>query len=148
MVTNVELAKDMVEQKDKNRILEESLEELFEEAKNKDEEIGSSEKQKAKVNEEDIIPEPYPPLNEEPFLKAIKALGEKLIEGIPFFNGKMYMNIVMEWIEGMENNFECEGIIETEKVKVEKSRLRGHTLTWWCRHSKMVHVYGLFSFSY
>ena len=37
----------------------------------------------------------------------------------------------MEWIEGMENYFECEGVTEAPKVKVEKERLRGPSLTWW-----------------
>ena len=35
----------------------------------------------------------------------------------------------MEWIEGMENYFEYLNIIEAQKVKVAKSRMRGPTLT-------------------
>lgn len=104
VVTNTELAKEMDEQKGKNRILEEALEEMktkleevVEATKNKDEEGGRSEKGKAKVHEEYIIFEPNPPLNEEPFLKAIKALEGKALEGIPLFNGKMDIDIVMEW---------------------------------------------------
>lgn len=31
----------------------------------------------------------------------------------------------------MENDFECEGVSEAQKVKFYKSRLRGSTLTWW-----------------
>ena len=38
---------------------------------------------------------------------------------------------MMEWIEGMENHFECEGVIEAQKVKVAKLRLKGLVFTWW-----------------
>lgn len=37
----------------------------------------------------------------------------------------------MEWIAGVENHFECDGIIEAQKEKTTKSRLRGQALTWW-----------------
>ena len=43
----------------------------------------------------------------------------------------MDVELVMKWIEGMENHFECEGITEAQKVKGAKSRLRGVALTWW-----------------
>lgn len=39
--------------------------------------------------------------------------------------------MVMEWIEGLENHFECESVSEAQKVKVAKSRLRGAVVTWW-----------------
>ena len=96
MVTNADLAKEMDEKKERNRILEESLEEmktnleeLIEAAKNKVKEGESSDRGKAKIDEDDIIPEPNPPLNEEPFLKAIKALQGKSLEGMSLFSGKM-----------------------------------------------------------
>ena len=43
----------------------------------------------------------------------------------------MFTELVMEWIEGMENHFECEVVTKAKKVKVAKSRLRGSALTWW-----------------
>ena len=58
-------------------------------------------------------------------------MGGKALEGIPFFSENMDTKLVMEWIEGMENHFEFEGVTKTKKVKVAKSRLRGSTLTWW-----------------
>ena len=135
MVTNVQLAKEVDEQKERNRLLEEALEEVkqkldavvMEARKREEEEDGKGKK----VAEEDIIPEPNPILQEEPFLKAIKALGGKALEGVPLFSGKMDIDAVMDWLEGMENHFECEGISEAQKVKVAKSRLRGSALTWW-----------------
>ncbi|MDF3675350.1 hypothetical protein, partial [Enterobacter hormaechei] len=50
-------------------------------------------------------------------------------EEIPLFSVKMDTELVMEWIKGMENHFECEGVIEAHKVKVAKSRLRG-SIPW------------------
>ena len=116
MVTNVQLAKEVDEQKKRNRLLEEALEEVKQkldavakEARKREEEEDGKGK---KVAEEDIIPEPDPILQEEPFLKAIKALGGKALEGVPLFSGKMDIDAVMDWLEGMENHFEYEGISE------------------------------------
>ena len=95
---------------------------------------GGEDKEKDKkklVDEDDFIPELDPPVQEEPFLKAIKALSGKILEGVPLSSGKMDIGLVIEWIKGMENHFECEGITEAQKVKVAKARLRGPTLTWW-----------------
>lgn len=55
----------------------------------------------------------------------------KSLEGIPLFSEKMELDLVMDWIEGIENHFECDGVNEEQKERVEKSRLRGSTLTWW-----------------
>ena len=66
-------------------------------------------------------------------MKAIKALRGKALEGVPLFSGKMDIDAVIDWIDGMENHFECEGVIEAQKVKVAKSRLRGSTLAW-CKY--------------
>lgn len=101
MVTNVQLAKEVDEQKERNRLLEEALEEVKQkldavvmEARKSEEEDGKGKK----VAEEDIIPEPDPILQEEPFLKAIKAFGGKALEGVPLFSGKMDIDAVMDWL--------------------------------------------------
>ena len=104
------------------------LDAFVEAARRKEEQESKRGKEIAK---EEVVPEPDPILNEEPFLKAIKALGGKALEGVPLFNGKMDIDAVMDWIDGMENHFECEGVSEEQKVKVVKSRLRGSALTRW-----------------
>ena len=101
---------------------------VAEEARKRDEEEDGKGK---KVVKENIVPKPDPILKKEPFLKAIKVLSGKSLEGMPLFIGKMDLDVVLDWIEDMENHFECEGAIEAQKVKVETSRLRGKTLTWW-----------------
>ena len=102
------------------------MDEMVEAAKKKDVEEASSSKGKEQVAKEDIM-------TEGPFLKDIKELGGKDLEGIPLFSGKMDPKLVMEWIEGMKDHFECEGITKAQKVKVAKSRLRGAALTW-CKY--------------
>lgn len=68
MVTNVELAKELSEQKDRNRVLKEALEEMkrklekvVEETK-KNREGESSTSGKGKVDEEDLVPKFDPPI--------------------------------------------------------------------------------------
>ena len=78
------------------------LEEVVEVAKKKDQEGESDNKGKEKIEEEDIIHELDPPIYEYRFLKSIKALVGKYLEGIHFFSGNMDTKLVMELIEGME----------------------------------------------
>lgn len=129
MVTNVQLAKMVEEQEEDNKSLKERIEQL-EAALNQVKLEGKVPKEE-EVAEEEKVPEPDPVLEEDPFLKALKSLSGKGLEGIPLFSGKMDPDLVMDWIEGMENHFECDGITEAQKVKVAKSRLRGSALTWW-----------------
>ena len=59
---------------------------------------------------EDEVPKLEPPFGEKKlFIKALKALGRKSLENIPMFHGKMDLEVVLEWIEIIENCFECEG---------------------------------------
>ena len=81
------------------------LEEVVNATMKKNHEGESSDKGKEKIAEEDIIPTPYPPLIEEPFLKEIKVAGGKSLEGIPLYSGKMDPKLVIEWIKGIENHF-------------------------------------------
>ena len=82
---------------------------------------------------EDVIPKPNPPItnDQEPFLKALKTLGGKNLDNLPMFHGKMDVEVVLECIESIENNFEYEGVTEVQKVRVAKYRLKGQALTWW-----------------
>ena len=37
----------------------------------------------------------------------------------------------MDWIEALDNHFECDKTLENEKVKISKAKLKGPTLSWW-----------------
>ena len=84
---------------------------------------------KIELEEEELKPDLVLP--KEPFLKALKALSGKALEGVPLFSGQMDPDLVVDWIDNIENHFECDGIFEVQNIMVAKSRLRRSTLTWW-----------------
>ena len=43
----------------------------------------------------------------------------------------MDIDVMMDWMDGMENHSDCEGVSEAQKIKVAKLRLKGLALTWW-----------------
>ena len=47
-------------------------------------------------------------------MKALKALSGKALEGVPLFSGQMDQNSVVDWIDNIENHFECDGIYEAQ----------------------------------
>lgn len=137
MVTNAKLAKQVADQEDENWLLKERLEQLEQKlgvAEVKIVEVSGKIDEKGKMLAiEDKVPVRDPVIDQEPFLKALKEMSGKSLEGVPLFSGKMEVELVMEWIEGIENHFECEGVTEAQKVKVAKSRMRGATITKWER---------------
>ena len=71
---------------------------------------------KEEVEEEEEVPdddEDEISENEKPFFKALKVLGGKPTE-LPMFTGKMDAELVLEWIEALENDFECEKVSESQ----------------------------------
>lgn len=141
MVNNNKLAKKVEEKEEDNRSLRErlaQLEQLLSEVQDTTDKVKDKIEQKEEkdAKEKDIeLEEETPTLDpifpEEPFLKVIKVINCKALEGIPLFSGKVDPNLIMEWIEGMENHFECDGVFDAQNVKVARSRLRGIALTWW-----------------
>lgn len=119
MVTNAELAKKVEDQEEENRLLRVKLDLLeqklgevevkVDEASNK---IEGTEGKGKLIAIEDETPIPDPVIENEPFLKALKAMSGRTLEGVPLFSGKMDPEVVMEWIEGLENHYESDGVIE------------------------------------
>lgn len=141
MVANAELEKEVNEKKklleEKTRVLDEALEEVKDKLKEitdvawdkEDEDFG---KGKEKLSLEDEIPKLDPPLvKQEPFLKALKEFGGKILENVSLFHQNMDADVILEWLESFEKYFECEGTKEAQKVSFAKSILKGQALTWW-----------------
>ena len=63
------------------------------------------------------------------FLKLWRLWGGKPTK-LPRFTGKTDAELVLEWIEALENHFECEKVLESQQVKLAKSKIKGATLTW------------------
>lgn len=64
-------------------------------------------------------------------LKAMKVNGHKTKVDLPMYGGKLYGEEILDWIGALDNHFECEDVEEDQKVKVEKSKMKGHSLLWW-----------------
>lgn len=73
------------------------------------EEVEAREK-KLELEEEAPTPDLFLP--KEPFLKALKTLSSKALEGVPLFSRQMDPDLVVDWIDSIENHFECDGIPE------------------------------------
>ena len=59
-------------------------------------------------------------------IKVVQGTGLKTGVDLPIYHGKMESEEVLGWIEALENYFD----LEDKKVKVEKAKLRGTSLTW------------------
>lgn len=102
MVTNAELAKKVDDREEENRLMKEKLIELeskLAEIETKADEVlvkveGAEGKGK-EVSKVDKVSELDTVLEQEPFLKALKALSGKSLEGLPLFTGKMEAEVVL-----------------------------------------------------
>lgn len=64
-------------------------------------------------------------------MDALKVSQTEPKEDIPTFYGKLDVDEVAEWIDAMNNYFDYGEILEFDRVKFAKSRLKGSTLVWW-----------------
>ena len=64
-------------------------------------------------------------------LKAVHGSGGKCHIDLPIYQGKMDSGEVLGWLDALDNYFEFEEMEEEKKVKFDKIKLRGTTLTWW-----------------
>lgn len=103
MVTNTGLSKKVEDQEEENRQLRERLDQLakkLEAIEDRTKEVNEriDEKEGKDKVVEDEEHEPNLVVEQEPFLKSLKALSGKSLEGIPLFSGKMEPNSVIDWI--------------------------------------------------
>ena len=52
------------------------------------------------------------------------------IEFVPY-DGKLDTNVVLDWIFEMEKFFDYENTLDSRKVKITVTRLKGHASLWW-----------------
>ena len=129
MVTNVELEKKMQEHEKTNKWLLDEFEKL-KGWMEKRENISSEQEEE---REEEDTPEHEVvnlPKNQRYFIEALERVGKKDAKGdLPIFSGKMDADAIVDWIEALKNHFECQHIVEKDKVKFSKSKLKGPVLT-------------------
>lgn len=62
------------------------------------------------------------------FSKAIRSGDAKGRSYLPLYVGKRDDEQLIDWFGAMENYFKCKEIEDGKKLKIKKSRLRGHAL--------------------
>ncbi|XP_057835307.2 uncharacterized protein LOC131045734 [Cryptomeria japonica] len=130
-ITNVELARIVREQKAANAALTKRLQEL-EKKVDKDKESESGDDEGSEEEKDDTDQDV--PADQRPFLNALRTMGRRTMDektDLPVFSGKMNADLALDWIEALTSFFECEDIPEKQRVKMEKSKLKGAALTWW-----------------
>lgn len=64
-------------------------------------------------------------------LKAVKSDKYKVKIDVQKFGGNLNEEEFLDWISSLDNYFECEDIPEEQRVKIAKTKLKGHALVWW-----------------
>ena len=47
------------------------------------------------------------------------------------YDGRMDDEILLDWFSALENLFYCDDVEDRMKVKIAKTRMKGHALLWW-----------------
>jgi hypothetical protein len=61
----------------------------------------------------------------------VKKDGSRPKMEVPMYNGNMNVEILLDWINAMEQYFNYEDIDDKKKVKHVVTRLKGHAFLWW-----------------
>ena len=81
------------------------------------------------------VPNPNPELEEDHDEARLLSIlsrdnANPTIEVTPY-DGKLDINVVLDWITNIENLFDYENILDNRKVKIVVTKLKGHALLWW-----------------
>ncbi|GLJ41367.1 hypothetical protein SUGI_0856140 [Cryptomeria japonica] len=63
-------------------------------------------------------------------LKAVKGDHSDMKLDLPMYGGKMDNEEVLDWMDSIDNYFDFKEVLEDQKVKLAKTKLKGSTLTW------------------
>jgi hypothetical protein len=67
----------------------------------------------------------------EHLIRAIARMGAKAKMDIPFYDGNLNAEELLDWIRALDTYFDYEDIEEDKKVKNVVTRLKGHAALWW-----------------
>ena len=70
-------------------------------------------------------------LEEERLFKALTKIGKRSKFEVPKFSRKLNPEELIDWINELEEYFECEKIEDLDKVRFAKAKLKGHMKIWW-----------------
>lgn len=100
------------------------------ESDSKEEEVGEQENESPQN-----VPQEEPlGIEEKKFLvvlKVVKGNHYDMKLDLPMYGGKMDNEEVLDWIDALDNYFDFKEVLEDQKVKLDKTKLKGSALTWW-----------------
>jgi hypothetical protein len=67
----------------------------------------------------------------ERLLKAVARMGAKVKMDVPFYEGNLDVEELLDWIRALDTYFDYEDIEEDKKVSHAVTRLKGHAALWW-----------------
>jgi hypothetical protein len=67
----------------------------------------------------------------ECLIRAIARMGARAKMDIPFYEGNLDAEELLEWIIALDTYFNYEDVEEDKKVKHAVMRLKGHAALWW-----------------
>jgi hypothetical protein len=67
----------------------------------------------------------------EHLIKDITRMGAKEKMDIPFYEGNLDVEELLDWIRAIDTYFNYEDVEEDKKVKHVFTRLKGHATLWW-----------------
>jgi hypothetical protein len=67
----------------------------------------------------------------ERLIKAIAQMSSKTKMDIPFYEGSLDAEELLEWIRALDTYFDYEDIEEDKKVRHVVTKLKGHVALWW-----------------
>ena len=67
----------------------------------------------------------------ERLIKTIARMGAKAKMYIPFYEGNLDAEELLDWIRALDTYFDYEYVEEDKKVKHAITRLKGHEELWW-----------------
>ena len=85
------------------------------------------EREEGQVDQEEQQEEEVLNPEEEKLFKALTKIGKRPKFEVPTFLGKLNPEELIDWINELEDCFECEEIEDLDRVKFVKAKLKGHT---------------------
>ena len=124
-ITNVELAKLVKEQMAESRAVREENRSMKRELKRLKGKMIKGDGDESK--EEEVEREPCEeeiPMDQSPLLQSLETTRVKGGD-LPNFHGKLNPDDCMDWLEVLDNHFECDQVPASQRLKLEKTKLKG-----------------------
>jgi hypothetical protein len=90
--------------------------------------LSDSESEIEAEHEEEVATEDA---SNECLIKDIARMGARAKMGIPFYEGNLDADELLDWIRALDTYFDYEDVEEDKKVKHVVTRLKGHAALWW-----------------